>query len=190
MIKRPHGFTLIESIIVIVVMGIAMLTIVYFLSPQITRSADPHYQSRASALGQSVMGQILSRNFDEQNNQLGGDSRCDSTSCSGFTSTPLGPDGTETPSQYDDVDDYIGCWTTSTPLGACKDLNLLLTDSGKESGYHNFDMTVDVVYFGSCTPDNLAPCSNSNAKMLKRIDMTITAGSQPPFTLTAYRGNY
>ncbi|WP_260261517.1 type II secretion system protein [Vibrio intestinalis] len=186
MTKHLRGFTLIESIIVIIVMGIAMLTIVHFLSPQITRSADPHYQSRASALGQSLMSQILSRNFDEQNNQLGGGLRCDTSTCSGFTSVVLGPDGTETPSQYNDVDDFIGCWTTSTPLGACKDLNLLLNDSGADSSYHNFYVDIAVSYAPPCTPSAASSCG----KMLKKIDMTITAGKQPPFTLTAYRGNY
>jgi len=204
MTKHLRGFTLIESIIVIIVMGIAMLTIVHFLSPQITRSADPHYQSRASALSQSLMSQILSRNFDEQNNQLGGDLRCthDGTSlsgsrptCSGFPGSAfaLGPNdiagsppSAEPVFGFDDVDDFIGCWTTSTPLGACKDLNLLLNDSGADSGYHNFYVDIVVSYAPPCTPSAASSCG----KMLKKIDMSITAGKQPPFTLTAYRGNY
>ena len=76
---QARGFTLIESIVVIVVMGIAMLTITSFLVPQVSRSADPHYQTRAAALGQSVMTLILARKFDQFTGNLGGFPLCSSS---------------------------------------------------------------------------------------------------------------
>ena len=42
---RSRGFTLIESIVVIIVLGIAMVTISSFLAPQVASSADPQYQN-------------------------------------------------------------------------------------------------------------------------------------------------
>ncbi|MDN3684191.1 type II secretion system protein [Vibrio sinaloensis] len=74
--SKVGGFTLVESIIVIVVMGFAMITISQFLVPQITRSANPHYQTRAAALGQSVMSTILARGFDQYSDFTGGSLRC------------------------------------------------------------------------------------------------------------------
>ncbi|MFA0350622.1 type II secretion system protein, partial [Vibrio sp. 10N.222.55.C6] len=52
---RSRGFTLIESIVVIIVLGVAMVTITSFLAPQVAGSADPQYQNRSVALGQSLM---------------------------------------------------------------------------------------------------------------------------------------
>ncbi|EGU34717.1 MSHA pilin protein MshD [Vibrio sp. N418] len=183
--KTSHGFTLIESIVVMVVMAIAMVTITSFLVPQFTRSADFHYQSRASALGHGLMTQILARSFDQHSTQLGGVVRCsssdtDSELCSGISgaSSSLGPDG-EIPSTFNDVDDFIGCWTTSAVTSSCPNNLYDLISAGEESAYHNFEVNIAVNYFVN-TPD----------KMLKQITLEIKAGQQPALEFIAYRGNY
>lgn len=93
---RSRGFTLIESIVVIIVLGIAMVTITSFLAPQVASSADPQYQNRSVALGQSLMNQILARGFDEHSDFDGGLVRCGdagATACS--APSELGVDGSE-----------------------------------------------------------------------------------------------
>lgn len=183
--KMSRGFTLIESIIVMVVMALAMVTITSFLVPQFTRSADLHYQSRASALGHGLMTQILARNFDQHSTQLGGAIRCSSADigsqpCTGLSgSTPLGPDAGETPANFNDVDDFIGCWTTSAVTSSCPNNLYDLISAGEESAYHNFEVNIAVDYFVN-TPD----------KMLKQITLEIKAGQQPALEFIAYRGNY
>ncbi|WP_299685743.1 type II secretion system protein [uncultured Vibrio sp.] len=57
------GFTLMESIIVIVLLGFAMLTFSTFLAPQSALSGQVNYSNRASALGQSIMTDLLARDF-------------------------------------------------------------------------------------------------------------------------------
>lgn len=178
--SRIKGFTLIESVIVIVVMGIAMLTITSFLVPQITRSADPHYQTRAAALGQSAMSMILARGFDQQSDFVGGAIRCSSSDngsidCTGTAGSAiaLGPDTGEAVPNYNDVDDYIGCWEPNG-TNSCQDLNLLIGDTA--TTYHNFRLDIDVVY--------------QNAPSLKQITMTVSASNQQPLTFVALRGNY
>ncbi|CAH6896281.1 Prepilin-type N-terminal cleavage/methylation domain-containing protein [Vibrio chagasii] len=57
------GFTLIESIIVIVLLGFAMLAFSTFLAPQSALSGQVNYSNRASALGQSIMTDLLSRDY-------------------------------------------------------------------------------------------------------------------------------
>ncbi|MDF5139074.1 type II secretion system protein, partial [Vibrio parahaemolyticus] len=74
--KKSSGMTLIEMIIAIVLMGIAMVAFTSFLVPQIRDSAIPHHQTRASALAQSFMSQILARGFDENSDLAGGETRC------------------------------------------------------------------------------------------------------------------
>ena len=181
-----RGFTLIESIIVMVVMAIVMVTMTSFLVPQISQSADPHYQSRASALGQSIMTQIVSRSFDQQNTALGGHERCTpdgvsgSDICSGLTGAEflLGKDNSETPSDFNDVDDFIGCWTTSVTTTSCRNLYDLIS-AGNNSAYHNFEVTIDVAYY-----------LNTSSQMMKEITLVVSAGNQAPIELIAYRGNY
>lgn len=185
--RVSSGFTLIESVIVIIVMGLAMLTIANFLVPQIARSGDPHYQTRAAALGQSVMTQILARSFDHHSDFQGGLVRCSSsdtgaTDCSAFNgnSRSLGIDSDrgetdDNPNRYDDVDDFIGCWTPSATAG-CNDLNSLIGDSN--GTYRNFRLDITVAY------------ANASDASLKRISLTLSASNQTPISFIGYRGNY
>ncbi|WP_209439707.1 type IV pilus modification PilV family protein [Vibrio atlanticus] len=183
---KERGFTLIESVIVIVVMGLAMMTIINFLAPQISRSGDPHYQTRSAALGQSVMSMILARGFDENSDFDGGELRCGEGTvgsrqefCSGDVNDPLnqrlGDDG-ENVEDYNDVDDYIGCWE---PGGTnnCKNLNDLIgMEANRATTYSNYRLEISVTY--------------QVVDQLKRINLTILALNQPPIVLDAYRGNY
>ena len=57
------GFTLIESIIVIVLLGFAMHAFSTFLAPQSALSGQVNYSNRASALGQSIMTDLLARDY-------------------------------------------------------------------------------------------------------------------------------
>ncbi|OQQ07047.1 prepilin-type cleavage/methylation domain-containing protein [Vibrio splendidus] len=57
------GFTLIESIIVIVLLSFAMLAFSIFLAPQSALSGQVNYSNRASALGQSIMTDLLARDY-------------------------------------------------------------------------------------------------------------------------------
>ncbi|MGD8117226.1 type IV pilus modification PilV family protein [Vibrio sp. TRT 29B02] len=181
--SRFKGFTLIESVIVIIIMGLAMITITNFLVPQISRSANPHYQTRAAALGQSVMTQILARGFDHNSDFTGGVRRCGeviagqaTVSCTAQADFGAEEDvGVEPeairPDLYNDVDDFIGCWEPQAANG-CRDLNLLLADNS----YRNFRLDISVSY--------------ANGTSLKRIRLTISATNQSPVNLSAYRGNY
>ncbi|WP_434997588.1 type IV pilus modification PilV family protein [Vibrio scophthalmi] len=187
--KTSRGFTLIESIIVMVVMALAMVTITSFLLPQVSQSADPHYQSRAKALGQSLMTQVLARNFDQNSLELGGAIRCsasiDSGSLTCTSEADFGPDEVssgvlETPSQFNDVDDFIGCWASDPVAGSSCDNDLYqLISSGNNSAYHNFQVKIAVAY-----------SPNSSSVTFKKITLVVEAGAQAPIEFIAYRGNF
>lgn len=177
--NRRRGFTLIESIMAMVIMGFAMVTLVSFLYPQIERSAAPHYQTRAANLGQSLMSQILARGFDEHSDFDGGQQRCDETGYSACSST-LGAEGESSPNEFDDVDDYIGCWWTdsvsdcgsNTPTSPLS--NILGVDT--VSKYTHFTVIIRVGY--------------SHGRMMKKVDISIDTGRYGQFEFTGYRGNY
>lgn len=172
--KMQRGFTLIESIIVIVLMAFAMVTISSFLVPQITRSANPHYQARAAALGQSVMSTILAQGFDQQSDFTGGDIRCgEGVPSAASCTTILGNEESDI-ALYNDVDDYLGCWEPKGSNG-CKDLNYLVGD-GSDTRYKNFRLDIQVSY--------------QEVDKVKHITLTISAPNQTPVELHAYKGNY
>ncbi|GAK17448.1 MSHA pilin protein MshD [Vibrio sp. JCM 19053] len=142
-------------IIAIVLMGIAMVAFTSFLVPQIRDSAIPHYQTRAAALGQGFMSQILARGFDENSDFDGGLVRCGETVLGGKDcSTSLGADSDESnPASFNDVDDYIGCWYTKSTKAKCNSTPLYelsnVLGTSMESDYKNFRVEVKVQYVKS-----------------------------------------
>lgn len=193
--RKVRGMTLVEMIIAIVLMGIAMAAFTSFLIPQVRDSAIPHYQTRAAALAQGFMSQILARGFDEHSDFDGGLIRCGETSLGAQNcSTTLGTDGSESsPASFNDVDDYIGCWYTENTENDCEStkhhqLRNALGDQ-IEDDYKNFRVEVSVQYV---TQDG-SPVTDPSPDVLtayKRITMTIYAGRAQPMTLSAIRGNY
>jgi len=192
--KKSSGMTLIEMIIAIVLMGIAMVAFTSFLVPQIRDSAIPHYQTRAAALGQGFMSQILARGFDENSDFDGGTIRCGENGVSCTDVNKLGADkkldgSLETmPSDFNDVDDYIGCWSTSTTASQCDGASrgnisdVLGADSTEQ--YKNFRLEVSVAY------DDLTDKAPDEITEYKKVTLRIFAGNTQPLTLTAIKGNY
>ncbi|WP_440877795.1 type IV pilus modification PilV family protein [Vibrio natriegens] len=200
---KVRGMTLIEMIIAIVLMGIAMVVFTSFLVPQVRDSANPHYQTRASALAQSFMSQILARGFDQWSDFDGGLIRCGEPKDNPHPDNPLnlcssslGIDtlyGEElsNPGSFNDVDDYMGCWYTEGTESSCAEKysgkhyqlkNVL--GNAMQSDYKNFRVEIDVNYVtenGSASTD---------VTDYKRITMTIYAGRVQPLILSAIRGNY
>ncbi|ELH0896448.1 type IV pilus modification PilV family protein [Vibrio fluvialis] len=189
--KPIKGFTLVESIVAMVMIGLAMVVLISFLYPQVERSATPHYQTRAANLGQSLMSQILARGFDQNSDFDGGAIRCGEFGTTCTAPEQLGADkdqGEISPAQFNDVDDYIGCWygdnasdcgseTTKNPL-----TNILGTNVA--ANYRHFTVFIAVAYVNSA----FQPVSAITD--MKRIELTIDTGNYGRYTFVAYRGNY
>ncbi|EGR0266680.1 prepilin-type N-terminal cleavage/methylation domain-containing protein [Vibrio sp. Vb2110] len=197
--KKSSGMTLIEMIIAIVLMGIAMVAFTSFLVPQIRDSAIPHYQTRAAALGQGFMSQILARGFDENSDFDGGTVRCGENGVSCTDVNKLGADKKldgsleTTPSDFNDVDDYIGCWYTKSTKAKCNSSPLYelsnVLGTSMANDYKNFRVEVKVQYVESDGTGVNNP-SLEDITAYKRVTMTIYAGQTQPLTLSAIRGNY
>lgn len=187
---RSRGFTLIESIVVIIVLGIAMVTIASFFVPQVASSAEPHYQNRSVALGQSLVNQILARGFDEHSDFDGGFVRCGDAGATPCTEpVDLGVDDTEAmPASFNDVDDYIGCWYTASTQSSCQsaptyELTNIL-DENIAGSYANFRVEISVFY-----DQNMDGVDDNSIGTLKRVELNIFGGNNQ-YNLVAYKGNY
>ncbi len=143
------GMTIIEMVMVIVVLAIAIPPLLNMFSEVGINSVQAEFQNTASLIGQSYMEEIISKKFDETlvNDPL----------ASAPWSDPLGSDGGESRSSYDDVDDFDGY--TEDPV----------------ANYTGFSTSVTVYYVDpdSSDLDTVQPDSSSSLDY-KRIDVTVT----------------
>ncbi len=119
------GFSLIELVITIVVLGIALSALTSSIFTGVGRNADPLWQSKATQLSQAYLDEILSMRYQEDS-PLGGGAvgTCfESGSEAGETSRSL----------YDDVDDYDGLSETAGFL-----------DATAPSNYSGYTVSIEV----------------------------------------------
>lgn len=84
--RRQRGFTLIEVIIFIVVVGVGLAGILVVSTNAVKSSADPMVRKQAMALADSILEEILQKEFSD----------------------PDGTSGETTRATMDDVSDYNG----------------------------------------------------------------------------------
>jgi MSHA pilin protein MshD len=196
------GFTLIEGIVAIVIMGIAMVTLTSFLFPQAERSAIPHYQARSAAIGHAMLNEILSRKFDSKSDP-NGDSvvRCGEVNpkekpelkvdCT--VPNLLKAEGNELTGAgllnltlADDVDDFIGCWGTEAQCNNSSFPRIgELTDFIPGDDYQNIWAEVNVFYDNGFTGTDAGVITDH-----KRISVHIHTTRYGDYEFIAYRSNY
>lgn len=172
--KVSNGFTLIETIVGIVILSISFSILTSLIYPLANQSAEQVHQIRAAELGQSMLNEILGRAFDENSVIAGGFIRCGE---SGVSCSAIGVDSGETRATYDDVDDYNAIDFSDT----------LQNSLGEDisTKYVGFSMNVTVIndanYNGSGTGDN------STAKL---ITVTVRTPQNFDFVFAVYKVNF
>lgn len=84
--RQPRGFSLIELVVAIVIIGVAVGGVMLVFIVALTHSADPQQQQQAIAIAEGYLDEILARRYDD-------------------------PDGSnlgETRASFDNVGDYNG----------------------------------------------------------------------------------
>lgn len=102
--SRSYGFTLIELIIFIVIVGIATTGLFSAINQHNLSSVDPIYQVRALELAQARLDEIIGKRYDE-NSPNGGFPPCDSGETGAVACDSL---NAADAADLDDVDDYHG----------------------------------------------------------------------------------
>ncbi|KXS51629.1 type IV pilus modification PilV family protein [Marinobacter persicus] len=166
---RQAGATLVELVMTIVIISIAIAGVVGAFALIAGRSADPLNQSRAVALSQLYMDEILAQKYADGSPLGGGEAGSSSEADCGN----IGSDDTETRATYDDVDDY-------------DELSSAAPENNEEApltGYSGFSVSVSVVCAGT-------DVGFANDYEAKRIDITITDPSGNNYLFSGYRGNF
>lgn len=186
-VSAAAGFTIVEIVVTIVILGIALLGVSSIVRLGSQQSADVMQQTRAVALGQAYLDEILGRRFDE-NSSANGLVPCFGASPPRPCSTVLGPDTGESTDPdsreyFDDVDDYHD-WQEGDGEGASRPIRD--AEGNIRDGYDNFHVDIQVSYAGTDAPWSFADQTHA-----KRIEVTVTLrGQSPGWVFSAYKGNY
>lgn len=208
---KKNGFTLIELIITIIIMGFAALIIIPYFAA-VTQSPDPVLREKAIALGQAMMDEILAKRWDENTPNGGGpictsestnatarpsiSVTCDFTGPSGTLASTIGREagelaGAHQRANWDDVDDYHGL---TEPLGGpFYDQTGALPIPGTWTGFQR-SVAVDYIASGTGNIDTSGAISAgslaTNATDTKRIIVAVTSPLGETFQFVAVSCNF
>jgi len=170
---KVAGFTLIETVIVVVLLGVIMAGMTVLFVKNVSESHQPYLRQRTLAVAAAFMDEILRKRWDD-NTPLGGG--CVNT---GSGTCPAGPAaagiGTEegARSNYDDIDDYDTISNQNPPQDSA---------GNNMTGYDGFTVSVTV--------DQPGVWNGVAAQDVKRIRVQVTSTVGETMTLTAYRVNF
>lgn len=177
--KYQSGFTLIETVIGIVVLAISFTVISTLFFPAVEQSADQIHQIRAAELGQSLLNEIQAKAFDDNSDKVGGINRCGENGVD--CSSAMGAEGSESRATYDDVDDYNDINFGSPIEDSLGDSSLL---SDLYSSYSvNVEVCNDSDFDGSCL-------TNANNTTAKLITVTVKTPTGFEISFSTYRVNF
>ena len=176
-VSKNHGFTLIETIIGIVVLSIAFSILTTLIYPLANQSAEQVHQIKAAELGQSMINEILGKAFDQNSDMSGGLVRCSDAGAVACTSwDELGAEPGEIRINFNDVDDYHKLTVLADSLGNT------VSFSEAYIGYSlNVRVIADSDYDGE--PDG-------NSSIAKLITVTVTTPQDFNFAFSVYRVNF
>lgn len=170
-----RGFSLVEVVITIVVIGIALLAAVGSWSNIASNSADVLWQTKVSYLGQAYLEEVLSQPFDE-NTPLGGGP------CAPACSAVLGPEAGETRTTFDDVDDFNNLNEPATGLF------LQIVGGAPVQAYVGYGVAVTVTYAGQAIFG-----AGADNQLVKQVVVTVTPPGntgQGPVAFSGLKGNF
>ncbi|MCO4799934.1 MAG: prepilin-type N-terminal cleavage/methylation domain-containing protein [Colwelliaceae bacterium] len=185
-LKRINsGFTLIETVVGIVVLAISFSVITTLIYPIVEQSADQLHQVKAAELGQSMLNEIQNKAFDENSDKTGGVIRCGEVSAPICTlNNSLGSDIGESRESYDDVDDY-------DDINHGDEIQGSLNDNSLADLYVGYSVDVSVCndgdYDGVCSAKVISNTDNSTAKL---ITVTIRTPTGFDIQFSTYRANF
>lgn len=189
---QTRGFTIVEIVVTIVILAIALLGVVAIVRLGTSSSADVMLETRAIALGQAYLDEIMGRRFDERSAASG------LNPCFGLVGDPgpapprpctaiasFGPDGGGENSggrdSWDDVDDYHGLKEGDGETTPIQD-----AEGDDRTDYENFHVEINVRYAGNDVA--WGSLTDTHAKLITVI--VNIRGQGTGWEFSSFKGNY
>ncbi|NOR51479.1 MAG: hypothetical protein GQ470_02565 [Gammaproteobacteria bacterium] len=184
--RNQQGFSLIETVMFIVIVGIAVSSMSQLFIANVVHSHEPLLRQKSITVASAYMDEIINKRWNE-NSPVGGtaclNTGSSTSTCTGAAPAAIGADGTEIRASYDDIDDYHNL--SDSPPQYPDDASGELPMTGYST---NFTVTIQV------TQPPGAPVTLWNSidvrdvrKIVVTIDNSVTGES---LSLTAYRFNF
>jgi MSHA pilin protein MshD len=175
---RQSGFTLIELVIVIIVIGVGVAGLTLAMHTATVESVDPLFQQQSNAIAQSYMEEVMLKSFCDPDD-FASAATCPTSCVSSACGAGCGTNQEASRDLYDNVCDYDGLVNN----GAVDHTGSAITGLGD----YTINVTVDDGSSGNFTFNGLSATSGE----VVRIDVEVTHGaSGAGAELTAYRVNY
>lgn len=170
-ISKQSGFTLVETVIVIVMVAAMMAGMSSLFVTNVGNSASPFLRQRTLAVANAFMDEIQHKKWNEATPVGGGCVNAGASCATGPGAIPIGTDG-DARANYDDIDDYHGL-NQSPPQDS----------SGTDMpGYAGFLVNVTVTQPGGVW--NTIPAAD-----VRLITVNVTSSNNETISISAYRLN-
>lgn len=170
------GFTLLETVIGIVVLAISFSVFTSLIYPFTEQSAEQIHQVNAAKLAQSMMNEIQNKAFDENSDMAGGIIRC-GESLAPSCSNSMGPESGEARETFNDVDDYHGLTYYAGEIENSQGQLL--------NPYASYEMSITV-----CNDSDYNGICDANTNTAKKISIQITSPTGFTLDFSTYRVNF
>jgi len=172
--RTQAGFTLVETVIVIVLVGAMLAGMTSLFMNNVGNSHRPYLRQKALAVANAFLDEILRKQWNEATPLGGGCVNTGSGSCaSGPAAVAIGVDGTEGRATFDDIDDYNGLNQSPPQDSSATDM----------PGYAGYTVAVSVVQPGAVW--NGVPAAD-----VRLITVSVTSSSNETISVSAYRVNF
>ena len=170
--KMQGGFTLIETIIVIVLVGAMMAGMTSMFMTNVGNRHRPFLRKRALAVVNAFMDEIQHKRWNEATPVGGGCVNSGASCPTGPAAIAIGTDG-DWRAPYDDIDDYHGLNQSPPQNSAGVDM----------PGYAGFTVNVSVV-------QPAGAWNTIAAADVRLITVSVTSPSNESLAISAYRVNF
>ena len=170
--KMQGGFTLVETVIVIVLVGAMMAGMTSLFMNNVGNSYRPFLRQRALAVANAFMDEIQHKRWNEATPVGGGCVNSGASCATGPAAVAIGTDG-ETRATYDDIDDYNGL-NQNPPQNSA---------GVAMPGYSGFTVAVSVV-------QPAAAWNTIATADVRLITVSVTSPSNETIAISAYRVNF